>query len=471
MLDIMMGESAEEMLSSPAESCSVGDALIKCLNEHGCVDIVRIAELGRVSVSEAVKSLCGAIFQQPEAFRNTDVYDATAGWVLASSYLSGNVREKLRVAREMNKRFGKFGANIIALEKMLPAQVGIEDIHISLGATWIPPEEYEAFIKDFLNLRKDVRVIFYKDLLSWKIVPPNEASTSVLNTITYGVRENENPDGFCKQYLTAINIIEQTMNAKTIKVYDYIPNGTYRSGFSYEPVFNASKTLEAMEIQKKILDAFKDWGYRNIKLFEEYYNSSYVGYCTASYDGDFLELPDLNPAVTLYKHQRDAVARALLSEGNILFAHDVGTGKTYEMIISVHELKRCGLSLKNLVVVPNNILGAFEEVHRYLYPDDKILVVYPKDFSLGKRNSVLKQIKEGDYVAIYMAYSSFDMIVMSKDYKVGKFTSRIKKLKMAKFNAETSVERDAIAAQIKVLEKQRAKCALEEKECPWKVGS
>ena len=151
----------------------------------------------------------------------------------------------------------------------------------------------------------------------------------------------------------------------------------------------------------------------------------------------------------------------------MLLAHDVGTGKTYVMVITAHELRRCGISNKNLFVVPNNILGAFEEAHRYLYPEDKILVVYPKDFALGKRNSVLNKIASGDYVAIYMAYSSFDMIVMSKDYKINKLSTQIKKLKIAKFNAETSVERDAIESQIKLLTKQRSKFALEEKECPW----
>lgn len=451
----------------------IDEALFDCLNRYGEVDIEYICGVSGLITEKVIESLKGTIFQNPEPFLNGEPYSLTSNWLLSSRYLSGNVRNKLSIAQKANKKyFGAFDVNIEKLSEILPQKVDIDDIHLSLGAPYIPVEEYARFIADFLKLKETPEVSFYKDLLTYKIVTTDESRKSVLNTITYGVREDYTSYGmeYSKQYLTAIDIIEQTMNAKTIKVYDYIPKGGGWNNYEYEAVLNQSKTVEAQDKQRAIIDAFKDYVYgdraRTVR-FEQYYNDKLVGYTYSRYDGGFLKLSDLNPEVSLYKHQRDAVARILLSGSNLLLAHDVGTGKTYEMIVSVHELYRMGVSRKNLIVVPNNVLKATEDAHRYLYKDDNILVVYPKDFTPNNRNAILAKIRDNDYVAIYMAYSSFDMVVMSKNYYINKYSAEIKDLTTAYYNINVKHEKKAIKRKRDALKKKLEKYVREERECEW----
>jgi len=452
IFDILDDAKVEDV---PTDTSDIDKALVETLNMSDKVDVCYIAEKTGLTVSEVVYRLEGVIFQQPEIFEKYDAYDETIGWVISSKYLSGNVRSKLKAAKEANKRYpGKFKSNIEALKKILPARVEIDEIHLSLGATWVPVNEISIFLMKFLNLKTPPEVIFYEDLRCYKIVGNEETAKSVLNTITYGVR-GEKRYSYTKQYLTALDIAEQTLNAKTIKVFDYIPR--YTSGkFDYEPVFNKEKTIEAQNKQKTVIDAFKDYVYADksrIARFEGYYNDKMVGYTYSAYKGDFLVLEGLNSEIKLYKHQKDAIARVLLSGGNVLLSHDVGTGKTYEMIVSVHELYRMGISKKNLLVVPNNVLEATVQAHHLLYKDDRVLVVYPKDFTPAKRNSVLEHIKDGDYTAIYMAYSSFDMIVMSKEYYIDKLSREIYRIKASLYNSKSKHEKKALKRQ--------------EKECPW----
>ena len=468
IFDLMTEESSVDNLS---ESLSVDDALIDALNLKNDIDICYIAERAGISVSKVIHELDGVIYQQPEYFVDSEEYDETIGWAVSSKYLSGNIRNKLDTAGKANKRHpGKFQSNIEALKKILPARVDIDDIHLSLGATWVPVEEISLFLMEFLNLKMPPEVIFYDDLKYYKIVQTDETKKSILNTITYGVK-GETHDDYTKQYLTAIDIVEQTLNAKTIKVFDYVPKKSSRwCNYECEPVFNKNKTIEAQNKQRAIIDAFKDYVYAEksrISRFESYYNDKMVGYTYSAYNGDFLKLTDLNEEIKLYKHQRDAIARVLLSGNNVLFSHDVGTGKTYEMIVSVHELYRMGISKKNLLVVPNNVLEETVKTHRKLYKDDNILVVYPKDFTPSKRDNVLENIRNGDFTAIYMAYSSFDMIVMSKSYYVDKVSEEIRKLKTAIYNSQSKYEKRALKRQEKALSKKLSKYVVKEKECPW----
>lgn len=469
LTEIIM-EDEDAVFTDEEERLSVGDALIRCLNEKMSVDIGYIARLSHETPMGVISALRGVIFQLPEAFEEKSEYDAYEGWVVSSSYLCGNIQRKLKAAVKANRRFaGRFESNIEALERVLPECVGLDDIHISLGATWIPPFEIAGFIKDFLSFRNEPEVHFYKDLGLWKIVEPEESRKSVLNTITFGVRKEDGYSEWKKQYLTALDIIEQTLNAKTVKVFDYeMKKNSW--DYEYEPVFNKEKTLEAQEKQQAIIDAFRDWVYSSkvrSERFEGYYNDSFVGYCFSAYDGSFLELPGLNSEITLYKHQRDVIARILLSQDNILLAHDVGTGKTYEMIAAVSELYRLGISRRNMVVVPNNILESVVAAHRLLYKDDRIYVVYPKSFTPQTRNSVLEEIRDGDYTAVYMAYSSFDLIRMSKSYYISKMSSEIRALDVAAFNAPTKQEQKEIKRCIKRKKKKLFKYMTEEAECPW----
>lgn len=472
VFELVMNGTEDTKDGAFVEEMSVDEAFVKSLDAFGDVDIEYIAATSGKSVEEVSDMLKGSIFQDPETFGEHAEYRIEDGWVVSSNYLSGNIKRKLEKAIKANRKYGgRFESNIDALKKALPFDIEIEDIHLSLGATWVPESEYVEFITDFLRLREPIDVIFYKDLSKWKIIRTDESQTSVLNTITYGVKAETTGAGWTRQYLTALDIIEQTMNSKTIKVYDYIPKRGYSwSNFEYEAVLNRDKTLEAQERQKEIMDAFKDWVYKTksrTDRFEEYYNEAFVGYAFQPYDGSFLQLPDLNPDVELYDYQRNAVARILLSKGNVVLAHDVGTGKTYEIIVSARELHRMGISKKNLIVVPNNVLKATVDMHKKLYKDDKILAVYPSDFTPQKRDDVLAQIKYGDYVAIYIAYSSFDMIAMSKQHYTEKIENQIKKLKAASFNTNLKHEKKALESQAKRLQKRLSKHILETKECEW----
>lgn len=469
---LLMNEEAE---SSPTQANDIVYMLKDSLNRFGFPDIGYIADGASVSVTQAIDALEGAIFQSPEYFENRDSYSAVEGWLFAPGYLSGNIASKLETARRMNKRFsGRFDKNIDALEKLMPPDMDIDDIHIGFGATWIPTAEYEEFVKDLLHLSgkqgKRVRVIFNKELAKYKVISTPEADDSVINTYTYGVRgEKMGIFGLSdKLYLTAIDIIERTLNAHTIKVYDYVPSDTSKSG--YDAIFNKEKTVEAQEKQSAILFAFNEWVHETPMRearFKKYYNEEFPCYVYPQYDGAFLTLPDINPSIKLYTHQRNSIARILFSDSNILLAQKVGAGKTYEMVIAVHEMKRMHISEKNLVVVPNNVLKATVDAHRLLYKDDKILVVYPKDFTKEHRNGILEQIRDGDYVAIYMAHSSFDLIVMSKNYYADKLSAEISELRAAMFDCASKPEKVMLDSQINKLSKKLSEFMKERTDSPW----
>ena len=464
-LGIMLDEAPDtyaEKASFPADQ-----ALVAMLNETGRVDMRQLSCRTGLPPEKLAFVLRGAIYQDPAAFSGESVYDGYKGWDISANYLSGNIREKLRIAQRAELKFpGVFRENIAALRKICPGTVDIEDIYISLGASWIPEVEYETFVRDFLHFSDAVIVHQNAELLQWKITVPSEAGSSILNNYTYGVRGGEG-----KQYLTAVNIIEQTLNARTIKVYDYVFKRT-SSGrdYEYEPVFNKAKTVEAQDKQQAIMAAFVSWVKQDAartRHFEDYYNEAMVGFAYQPYRGDFLTFPGMNPAITLYPHQRNAVARVLLSGQNVLLAHHVGTGKTYEMVVSVHELHRLGLSYKNMVVVPNNVLGAAVDAHRLLYPDDNILTVYPRDFSPATRNSVLCRIRDEEQVAVYMAYSSFDMLRMSKEYHVGKMRTRIAELNAAASSKSSATEKHILESEAARVSKRMEKYMETEDECAW----
>lgn len=465
MFEIMMSgyEEVEE-----ACMCSSDEALIESLNRYGNVDMQYIVKRTGKNIYTVIYELGSIIFQPPELFENAGEYDPYIGWVMCGTYLSGNISKKLKAAQRMNERFpGKFERNIESLKRILPMRVDVDEIYLSLGATWVPAFEYAEFITEFLRLEERVDVIFCTD--KWEIVCPKEVKYSHLNTTAYGVRDNYRGD-WGKQYLTAIDIIEMTMNSQPMKVYDHVKKDSYVWDTGYEHILNREKTIEAQEKQNKIITAFRAWVNKSesrIKRFEKYYNDSLVGYAVSPFRGDILKTPGLNPEVKLYDYQLSAVERILFSFNNTLIAHSTGAGKSHVIVVSVHELYRLGLSKKNLVVVPNNVLKMIADTHRYLYKDDKILMVTPKDFAPKNRDTILEKIKEGDYTAIYMAYSTFDMIVMSKQYYVNKMENEIRELRVGLFNAGSKRESKRLEAQIKFLSKKLDEYIKDAKECQW----
>ncbi len=451
-------EDEEVLLDEDLQGASSDEVLVACLNQLGRVDLELMSAASGKSCEELIADLRGsAIFQDPAEFEFKEEWEMTRGWVYKARYCSGNLREKLEIAKAQNRRFpGLFDCNIRVLERLIPTSLSLTDIHVLPGAPWMPADLVASFAKELLNLKVAPSVIFNDKLCTWNITAPEEAGSSVANTMTYGTSR-----------IHALKILEHTMNNKTVKLFDYYPTMTANK---YDRVFNREATLEALEKEKEILREFRKWIYGEkdrIRRLEESYNDVLVGFGVGVYDGSFLKFPDLNPKITFFEHQRNAIARILLSAEHVLLAHDVGTGKTYEICAGVHELYRMKLSRKNLVVVPNNVLKETVKAHKLLYPKDKILPIYSKDFTPAKRAEILRKMRDEDNVAIYMAYSSFDMIVMSKSYWVKNMTDEIQKLRSAIACTINTAEKKMLERQKEHLSKKLMAYITEAEDTPW----
>ncbi len=457
-LDSMIGASSDEIL-------------IACLNKLGRVDIKEMSRCSGKSCEELVLDLRGsAIFQDPAEFTNDKFWSIEKGWLLKPQYCSGNIHRKLNVAKEMNKKFpGCFDCNVDVLKKILPSALCLDEIHVSLGAPWVPADIYADFIKHLLKLKTAPKVLFNKEVHTWQIIPPanEDMKKSVANTISYGTKNASATKDFSStKDISALSIIEQTMNAKIVKVYDYIPTLSW----DYERVFNKNATLVAQEKQRAIISEFDKWARENKRIaacLEEYYNDAFAGYSTSAYDGSFLTFPDLNPDVSFYPHQRNSIARGLLSQDHLLLAQDVGTGKTYVMCACAHERCRMGLSKKIIIVTPNNVLKATVDAYKHLYDDDNYLAVYPKDFVPKKRQQILERIRDGKEGIIFMAYSSLDMVVMSKKYWINEMKTELDTLSNAILNSTVREEKRLLERQKEALGKKLSEYALTAKNPPW----
>lgn len=422
--------SAQEEIPDPSVQIpegSAGDALIGSLRENGRVDLKWMSKASGLSIEELIGRLRGnGIFQDPDHMKISEEYDLSDGWVLAASYLNGNLRQKRMRADAYEKRWpGYFQANLDALDRKLPPRIDIEHIHITLGATWIPEEMYTDFVKELLGVFMEGSVIYEPTLGLWRVQFKSGEVFSVLNEMVYGTMD-----------ISALKIIEQTMNARTVKVYDR--KVVYEKGdFVTKSFLNKEKTQEAQEKQQKIIEAFVDWCKSDLHRMEELetaYNEEFSSYGTTEFDGTFLEFPDLNPDIHLYPHQINAIARILLSDENVLLAHEVGTGKTYEMICGAHELHRLGLAKRILITMPNQVYQEFLDAHELLYPEDDILAIGPADFRPKNREETLEKIRTSDFTVCYIPHSIFDRIKMTPSYWVEMQQEEIQKVRQSWLN-------------------------------------
>lgn len=454
-LNALSDEARERVLSS-------ADALVKCVAKFGRVKLDYMSEISGRTKDEIIEALAGkAIFQDPRMFINADDWDPYTGWVLASQYLCGNIPEKLTAANLVNAKFGCFYPNIAALEALAPNKVDSMSIHVSLGATWITGEIYEKFIASLLNVGiAHVQVIYNSELAVYRVqVDAKAAKNSLINSGVYDTDD-----------MSAVKIIECTMNAKSAKVYDYKHSIDSRGNSVTEAVLNSEKTKAVQAKQSLIVSKFDEFIHSSKRILDEVctlYNDRFVGYTFTPFDGSFLEFNDLNPEISLYPHQKNAVARILLSDSNLLLAHDVGAGKTYEMICGVHELYRTGLSTRNMIVVPNGVLESTVMCHKKLYPKDRILVIRPSDFTPAVRREALEKIRDGEYVCVYLAFSSFDMIVMSKNYWISKKARRINELRRAAASAKNKRESNILTSEAERLTKKLSKYMENAQDTPW----
>lgn len=420
---------------------SPSDALIVSLKTLGKVDIEYISQVTGYSYKDVISSLKGAIYQNPEKWEECFY----KGWETSDEYLSGNVLRKLRIAKELNVRFkGYFNQNIKALSKVCPPILSTDNVYITIGSPWVPSDIFDDFMlhlfgdwtKKWAIQNTKVYAIMHDELTGvWEIPFKSRYFWSVANDVTFGTKR-----------ITGIEILEKTLNCKNIQIFDEIDSDITKS--KKKRVLNQTETMLAIEKQKRIIEEFQDWVWKNPtrkKRLLDIYESKFSSYVIRTYNGAFLDLPNLNPDITLYPYQKDAIARILLS-GNTLLSHDVGAGKTYVMICAGMEMKRVGISNKNMYVVPNNLVSQWENMFLKLYKDAKLLVVNPTTFTKAKRQSVLKQIKEEEYDAIIIAYSSFDMIEVSRNYHIEKLKEEIEAYKRA-------IKKNRITSLIKKKEK------------------
>jgi len=396
-------------LSSVPEDATpflVADALLRSLSELGKVNIEYISALSKKSAKEVIDELTfkDGIYQNPSTWGEK----FSEGWETANEYLSGNLFIKRKQAKEAVEKYGDiFLRNVKALDAVYKKTVSSDEIYATLGSPWIPESVYnDFFFQTFKPRYKRKDGIYYDEVVkSWKI-------TYLLTT------------GYDVQGMSATEILERTLNNRPIEIFKKRINKTDRR------VLDKTATMQAIEVQKTLIDKFRVWLFddeeRKAKL-ERIYYELYGSITARKFNGSFLLLPDKNPEITLYKHQLDAIARIILTPSTLL-AHAVGTGKTYIMIAAGLEMKRTGTSPKNMYVVPNAILGQWEEDFKTLYPKCNILVVKKTMMTPSKMPSTLKRIKDEDIDAIVIPYSSFQKIIPGIKAQIAELKAKINRL-------------------------------------------
>ena len=419
--------------------------LASCVNANGYVDLNWMCEASGLSMDELIHSLHGAIYQDPEVYDLCHADDQ--GWMLRAQYLSGHIKFKLETAKRLNHKYNdQFAANVAALKSIMPPKSDFDAIGFSIGSPWIPNEYYEAFAKDILGLARAPKISHSAALGRYHVKIASKYQDTVPNLFTYGTL-----------HFSGLLLIEYALNGITPKPYDDVVRLDRKSGIAR--VLNKTESLAAQEKINLLQKAFSDWIRKNsfrVKELKKIYYNTYACNVPGRYSGCFLDLPGLNTEhFTPYPHQKDAVARIILDK-DVLLNHKVGTGKTNIIIMGIHERKRIGLSEKNLIVVPNNVLEAFESAHRQLYPQDHILVIHPEDFKPAYRQNILTKISDENYVAVYLPFSSFGAISMSRQYKLDRQSKLIQSYRAKATNAPEQWERARLETIVKRQSKKLA---------------
>ncbi len=378
---------------------TANEALILSLSERAKVDIEYMKSLTDKTEEELLKELEGQIFRLPNSLAEEKRY------ITADEYLSGNVREKLAIAKELAKGNPEFEVHIRELEKVIPEDIKASDIEVRLGATWIPEQYIEQFIYELLNVndyyKQRIKVHYSEYTTGWNVTGKSENKSNVLANNTYGLDSKIN----------AFRIIENILNLRNTKVY----KDSYDSNGEKIRVIDKQRTAIAQSKQDEIKAKFNEWIFKDPDRRERLvriYNDRFNCIRNREYDGSHLNFYGMNPEKKLRPHQANAVAR-ILYNGNTLLAHEVGAGKTYEMVAGAMESKRLGLCNKSLFVVPNHIVEQFANEFLQLYPSANILVTTKKDFAKNNRKKFCSKIATGDFDAVIIGHSQFEKIPMS----------------------------------------------------------
>lgn len=367
------------------------------MQEKAKVDISYMQKLCGLDIDKMLEELEGEIFRVPE-------YGNPNYWVTADEYLSGNVREKLKVAKQFAFEDSSYQKNVEYLKKVIPKDIPPTEISIRIGATWIPEDIITNFILDLIDAsfyaRRDLKAHYSDVTGEWNIENKSCDRNTIAVTSTYGTNR-----------ANAYRLIEDALNLRDTKIFDY----NYDENGKKVAVLNKKETAIAQAKQDKIKQAFQDWVWNDQERRERLtylYNEKFNAIIPREYDGSHITFDGINPEITLRPHQVNAIARVLYG-GNTLLAHEVGAGKTFEMVASAMESKRLGLCNKSLFVVPNHIIEQFASEFLQLYPSANILVSTKKDFETANRKKFCSRIATGEWDAVIIGHSQFEKIPMS----------------------------------------------------------
>lgn len=399
---------------------TVHAALERCVDLVGKVDLKIVCSLAKVSEEEALASLSGAVYYDPQQ----------EALVTAEEYLSGNILRKLNYLRTIREEGDErdFSENIKALETILPPEIKPNQIKATLGSPWIPTWVYRDFIIALLGIRSangkvPLSVEYIREANHYIIHGKKPFLEFTRVKLTYGTER-----------MNAFEIIERMLNSREIAVYDSIEQ---EGKDQLVRRLNKPETLLAQERSRQISERFQFWLFKDEprrSILLSLYNESFCAIRPRRFDGSRMLLPGKNPEIKLQKHQLDAIMRIIHSQ-NVLIAHQVGAGKTYVLAAAAMELRRLGISRRNLIVVPNNILEQWHYEFLQLYPDANILMVEPRSFTPAGRSRVLSNIKNNDYDAILMGYGSFSLIPLSRDERERELVSALAEISESMKNA------------------------------------
>ena len=380
---------------------TASEALAVSIGEKACIDMEYMQSLTGKEENELFNDLKGVIFLNPLYEGNNE---NLSKYFTADEYLSGNVREKLAIARNSAKVDSRFNINVEALEKVQPEDLTASEISVRLGSTWLPVDIVQQFIYEFLNTpgyaKSSIIVHYSKYTGEWSIDGKSYDRSNVKAYNTYGSAR-----------INAYRIIEETLNLKDVRIFDYVED----IDGNRKAVLNKKETAIAQSKQELIKQGFQDWVWSDPERRErlcKLYNEKFNSIRPREYDGSHIVFSGMNPEITLREHQRNAVAHILYG-GNTLLAHAVGAGKTFEMVAAAQESKRLGLCNKSLFVVPNHLTEQWASEYLQLYPSANILVATKKDFETKNRKRFCGRIATGDYDAVIIGHSQFEKIPMS----------------------------------------------------------
>ena len=439
---------------------TASEALAVCIGEKACVDLDFMASLMGSSekIPQIVEDLKGVIYKEPNS-GPFDLQDGgehwAKGWQTADEYLSGNVRQKLRTAQRVAARDPFFAGNVDALIAAQPKDLEASEIEVRLGATWLDKKYIEQFMYETFEtpryLRGQIEISYVPYTAEWQVSRKSMVRyNDVAAFTTYGTDR-----------ASAYRLLEDALNLRDIRIYDTIEDADGRE----RRVLNAKETTLAAQKQQLIRDAFKDWIWKDPERREtlvRQYNEEMNSTRPREYDGSHIVFSGMNPEITLREHQKNAIAHVLYG-GNTLLAHEVGAGKTFEMVASAMESKRLGLCQKSIFVVPNHLTEQWASEFLRLYPSANILVTTKKDFETHNRKKFCARIATGDYDAVIIGHSQFERIPISPErqerllhQQIEEITDGIQDTKLAGGNSFTikSLERTkkGLEARLKKLQ-------------------